>query len=116
MARVYGYLARDVRFNNPVYLVWKSKPVGQVTFKTFTKVMLLKPTKSEEKRLKHLANQKQEPCFVVKLEGARVYLNRSALLTEEEYNERRNPTNTKHYENKQKLALLKKRKGGVGKG
>lgn len=113
--KVYGYLAKDVRLNNPSYLVWKNRPVGEIIFPAFTKVVLVKPTKAEERRLRVLANQKQEPCFVVKIEGNRVYMNRSSLLTEEEYNERRDQEDKRNLKAKSKLALLKDSKRSVGK-
>lgn len=116
MARVYGYLAKDVRLNNPSYLVWKNRPVGENIFPALTKVLLLKPTKHDEKRLKAIAKQNQEPCFVVKIEGHRVYLTRNSLLTEEEYNERRDQADQRNSKTKSKLALLKNAQRDMGKG
>ena len=114
--KVYGYLKRDIRLNNPSYLVWKNKPVGENVFPQYMKVALCKPTRHEEGQLRRMANQYDEPCFVVNVEGHRVYLMRSVLLTEDEYDEIRRDQNKKHSKAKQKLALLKKRDGGVGKG
>jgi len=117
-SRVYGYLSKDVRLNNPSYLVWKKRPVGENIFPKFTKVQLVQPTREEEKRLRNLAKRNEEPCFVVKLEGHRVYLCRSSLLTEEEYNEARSVEDQGKSDQKKrrksKLALLAKSKRSVG--
>ena len=111
MAKVYGYLAKDVRLNNPSYLVWKDRPVGENIFLKFTKVQLCKPTKHETQRLQEIALRDEMPYFVVKVDGHRVYLSRSTLLTEDEYHAARHTEdqeiNSKKARGRAKLALLK---------
>lgn len=112
-----GYTSRDMVFNNPPYQAWPKRPIGEVVFPRFTKVTLQKPTKTELKRLKAIAKANQQDAFVVKLEGRRVYMVRSALLTEEEYHEVRSQEDQaksdKARDRRSKLALLKDRSRSV---
>lgn len=108
-----GYLARDVIFNNPLYLRWDARPSGINTFKKFSEVSILKPKSGEKERLRSLANERKMDTFVVKLEGQRVFLSRDALLTPEEYNEARRQeasvSDGQASRQRSKLALLKNR-------
>ncbi len=119
MAKMYGYLSKDVRLNNPSYLVWKDRPVGENVFFKFKKVELCKPTKHETQRLQKIARRDEMPYFVVKIDGHRVYLSRSSLLTEDEYHEARHTedqeVNAKKARRRAKLALLKNSARGVAK-
>tara|TARA_Y100000310_G_C20690809_1_gene822069 strand:+ start:2112 stop:2480 length:369 start_codon:yes stop_codon:yes gene_type:complete len=118
MASPKGYLAKDMRFNNPSYQPWEKRPLGEIVFKKLTPITLVKPTGGEKVYLKKFALRKQDSCFVVKLEGRRVYVTRADILNEEEYRVARCSENQKRNSEKKrassKLALLKKRKGDMG--
>lgn len=118
MAKTYGYLARDVRLNNPSYLIWKDRPIGENVFSKHTRVELLRPTKHEKSSLRNMATRDNQSYFVVKVDGHRVYLSRTALLTEDEYNEARctedKTLNVEKKRRRSKLALLKNSARGLG--
>jgi len=82
-------LSRDMLFNNPQYRPWKNRPVGLNTFAMFTRVEVLDPTPSEERRLRAITKARNSQAYVVRLEGRRVFMTRDALLNKEEYFEAR---------------------------
>ena len=82
-------LSRDMLFNNPQYRPWKNRPVGLNTFAMFTRVEVLDPTPSEDRRIRALSKERNSQAYVVRLEGRRVFMTRDALLNKEEYFEAR---------------------------
>lgn len=77
--------SRDMIFNNPQYRPWPRRPVGEVMFPKFTKVVSMEPTAYESKRLASLSRESGQRTFIIQLEGRRVFVTRDALLNRDEF-------------------------------